>query len=388
MKVLILGAAGIIGRAIARDLVEDVDEIVLGDLDYTAANAVAHQLGSRARALEVDVRQPASLADALSGAAVCVNSVQYYFNLEVMAGCLEAGVPYLDLGGLFHTTRQQLELSQAYAEAGLTAVLGMGSCPGVANVQAAYLAGQLDTVRSLRIYNGSTPAAGDSLAWAYSLDTILDEISQPAMVYENGAFQQKPPLSDEEYYLFPEPIGYAKTHLSLHSEVATLPLSFASKGLQECFFKITFFGFGEPALRKLQFLAEIGLASTEPLQIGDVKVRPRDVLRKVLQSASQAQIERPSPGFKDIATEALGTRDGRELKLRVDTSAWPHADWEMSGGKLLVASPPAIVARWLASGKLRRPGVWAPEQIIPPADFFGELARRGAQTTLTEARSV
>ena len=38
------------------------------------------------------------------GAAVCVNSTQYYFNLDVMRACLKAGVHYLDLGGLFHVT--------------------------------------------------------------------------------------------------------------------------------------------------------------------------------------------------------------------------------------------------------------------------------------------
>ena len=61
------------------------------------------------------------------------------------------------------------------------------------------------------------------------------------------------PLSEEEYYLFREPVGWAKTHLSLHSEVATIPLSLADKGIRECFFKITFFGYSERALRQMQF---------------------------------------------------------------------------------------------------------------------------------------
>ena len=62
-------------------------------------------------------------------------------------------------------------------------------------------------------------------------------ISKPAMVFRDGEFIELPPVSEEEYYLFPEPIGWAKTHLSLHSEVATVPLSLADKGIRECFFK-------------------------------------------------------------------------------------------------------------------------------------------------------
>jgi len=55
----------------------------------------------------------------------------------------------------------------------------------------------------------------------------------------------------------------------------------------------------------------------------------------------------------------------------------------MSGSKLLVASPPAIVARWLARGSLKAPGVHPPEMAVPPKAFFGALAERGAETRVT-----
>lgn len=326
---------------------------------------------------------PHSLASALEGADACINSVQYYFNLQVMQGCLRAGVPYLDLGGLFHTTRKQLELGDEFAAAGVTAVLGLGSCPGVANVQAGYLAAQMDRVESVRIFNGSTIDEGESLSWAYSVETILDEISQDAIVFRDGEFLAVPPLSEEEHYLFPEPIGYAKTHLSLHSEVATIPLSLADKGIQECTFKITFFGYSEAALRKMQFLAELGFARREKIEVDGVRVSPRAVLVAVLKESPAAQIPPRNLGFKDIATEAQGEIAGKSVKLRLDTSAWPHERWGISGGKLLVASPPAIVARWLADRSLNQPRVWAPEQSVDPERFFSELEARGVEHSVT-----
>jgi saccharopine dehydrogenase-like NADP-dependent oxidoreductase len=54
----------------------------------------------------------------------------------------------------------------------------------------------------------------------------------------------------------------------------------------------------------------------------------------------------------------------------------------MSGGKLMVASPPAVVARWLSDGRLDRPGVWAPEQVVDSEAFFAEMAERGVGTSL------
>ncbi len=384
MRIVVLGGAGIIGRAIARDLAEDreVKEIVIADLDLDGARATAAGLGRPgAAAVKADVSDHAALVKLIQGAGAVINSVQYYFNLPVMKACLEARTHYVDLGGLFHTTRRQLELDADFRKAGVLAVLGLGSCPGVANVQARAVADTFDTVESIRIYNGSTPDQGDSLAWAYSIQTIFDEITQPPMVYRDGQFVETGTLGEEELYRFQDPIGVSKVHLSLHSEVATLPLIYASKGIKECFFKISFFGYSEKALRQLQFLAQLGLAGTEPVEVRGLKVKPRDVLIEVLKRAPQIERTR-SLGFKDIATEVRGTRGGRPVAGKVETTAWPHKAWGISGGTMLVASPPAIVARWLAQGRVKAAGVKPPEQVIDAAPFFKELETRGARTTV------
>jgi lysine 6-dehydrogenase len=387
VKIVVLGGAGIIGRSIVRDLAEDraVQEIVVADLDLEGARRLASSVGRPGvTAVKADVSDHAALAGLLRGAGAVVNSVQYYFNLPVMKACLEARVPYVDLGGLFHTTRKQLELDADFRKAGILAVVGLGSCPGIANVQARVLADQFDGVESIRIYNGATPDQGDSLAWAYSIQTIFDEVTEAPMVFRDGQFRESAPLGEEEMYRFQDPIGVSKVHLSLHSEVATLPLTYAAKGIRECFFKISFFGYSEKALRQLQFLAQIGFASADPVETRGVSVRPRDVLIEVLKRAPQ--IERTkSLGFKDIVTEVRGTRAGRPVEGRVETTAWPHKGWGISGGTLLVATPPAIVARWLAQGKVKAAGVKPPEQVIDAPAFFRELEARGARTTVSVA---
>jgi saccharopine dehydrogenase (NAD+, L-lysine-forming) len=387
MRIIVLGGAGIIGRAIGRDLSSDraVTELVLADLDVEAAQKAAASFGRPGvTAVRIDVTDHAALVRLLEGAGAVVNSVQYYFNLPIMEACLDARVPYVDLGGLFHTTRKQLELDDKFQRAGIVAILGLGSCPGIANVQARVLADAFDKVESIRIYNGATPDQGDSLAWAYSIQTIFDEITQPPIVFRDGAFQDTAPLGEEEMYRFQEPIGVAKVHLSLHSEVATLPLTYASKGIRDCFFKISFFGYSEKALRQLQFLAQLGLASSDPVTVRGQSVKPRDVLVEVLKRAPQ--IERTkSLGFKDIVTEVRGERGGRPVSGRVETTCHPHKEWGLSGGTLLVASPPAIVARWLAQGKVKAKGVLPPERAVEAEPFFRALAERGARTTTSVA---
>ncbi len=391
MKITLLGGGGIIGRVIARDLVENprVTQVVLADLDVAAAQAVADGLGSSKVTVErTDVTDTAALSAQLADSGCVINAVQYYFNLAVMEAALASATHYVDLGGLFHTTRKQLELHERFQAAGLTAILGLGSCPGIANVQAAALADRLDTIETLHIYNGATKdRTGDKLNWAYSINTILDEISEPPMIFEDGEFKAVAPVSGEEMFLFKSPIGWEKTHLSLHSEVATLPLVFGDKGLKSCFFKISFFGYSEPALRKLQFLAELGLASRDPITLRDGRqVAPREVVLPVLDRYVKENPVAPdpeNPGFKDIATVADGTIDGRAVQLRIDTTAARKPEWGVSGSTLLVAAPPAILAVWLAAGEVEKTGVLPPEVAVDYKRFFAELAERGASTEIT-----
>ncbi|HET89583.1 MAG TPA: saccharopine dehydrogenase, partial [Chloroflexi bacterium] len=160
MRIVVLGGAGKMGCIAVQDLAGDsrVGEVIIADYDVAQARTVADVIQSdKVHIQQVDATDHASLVGVLQGADVCLNATVYYFNLAVMDACLAAGAHYTDMGGLFHTTRKQLELSDRFAEAGLSAVLGMGSAPGVPNLQARYAADRLDTVEYIRIYDGIKP---------------------------------------------------------------------------------------------------------------------------------------------------------------------------------------------------------------------------------------
>ncbi len=412
MRITLLGAGGLMGRATARDLLEadPTLELVLADIDTAAAQRVADRLrdavtgtADRLSVVRVDAADPASVEPVIRGSGAVINSAQYYFNVPVMQAALAARVPYVDLGGLFHVTRQQLPLAPAFEAAGVTAVIGMGSTPGVTNVQARHAAGLLDRVDAIHIYNGNTPNPDSPSAWGYSIHTILDEVTRHPVVFRDGRLSELEPLAEPERFAFVEPIGELEVHHSLHSELASLPDAFAHLGVREVFFKLNFFGYTPRALRQLKAIADAGFASLEPLAIPDrarpgevAQVRPRDVLIAALErdaaaaaAASRARGEDPDRfvvDHEEVVTVVRGTRDGRPVTVRVDTVAHGRADWALAGGTLLTATPPAIVAAWLASGALRRPGVHAPEAVIEPGLLFDALAARGMPTTTAVER--
>ena len=156
-------------------------QIVVADRDTSSARNL------RVETTYVDVTDPRSVGRALNGAYATIASLQYRFNLEAMNGALEAGSHYIDLGGLFHITRQQLELARSFERRKLMAILGMGSAPGIINVLAVLAARGFDTVREIHCLVGSvdktrfrnTPA----LWFGYSADTLLDEFTKPSAVF-------------------------------------------------------------------------------------------------------------------------------------------------------------------------------------------------------------
>ena len=389
MKIVVLGGAGLMGRIAVKDLAasEGIQQIVIADRDTELAHKVADLLPkgrSKVAIVRTDVTDRAQLVQALRGADAVLNAVHYYFNLEVMRACLEVGAHYTDLGGLFHLTRKQLELHDEFAAAGLTAVLCMGSAPGVPNVQARYAADRLDTVESIRIYDGIFPLTGDDVRFGYAIPTIIDELVMPPMVYRDGEFVEEEPLAGEEDYWFEPPVGLLRCHLSLHSEVATLPVSFKDKGIRECSFKINYWGMSPEAFAKVKLLADLGFAGAEPVEVKGVRVRPRDMLVTLLADyippldAFVQEPADPTHWTKEIVTEIRGTKDGQPQTYRVGTLT--------PIGSLPTGVAPSIATQWLAAGRVPGPGVFAPEVALDPLLFFEALAERGIVTrvSLTE----
>src|SRR5919201_2452270 len=219
MRVVVLGGTGAMGRWTVRDLTESdgVDEVIVAGPDGTRARETAGWAAARAgaigsghvSAMVVDARDPSILRRALARADVVCNCAHHAFNLAVMEACVDTGTHYVDLGGLFHTTRRQLALHDRFAVAGITAVIGMGGSPGTTNLMAAWAAGGLACVHEVHVRVGVAGFApwSEPLPVPFALDTLLDEFSMPAVAYVDGGWAEVPAMSALEEVDFPAPIG-------------------------------------------------------------------------------------------------------------------------------------------------------------------------------------
>ena len=389
MRIVVLGGAGKMGCIAVQTLAGDerVGQVVIADLNLDQAKIVADTINSpKIEIMQVDVNDQEAFLKALDGASACLNATVYYTNLLVMETCLKAGVHYTDMGGLFHITRKQLELHDRFLEAGVSAVLCMGSAPGIPNLQARYAADRLDTIESIRIFDGVKPPAPDDERFSYAVPTIIDELTVEPMVFEDGEFIAKPPLSEFEDYWFTEPLGILPMHLSLHSEVATLPSTFKEKGIQECFFKINYWGMAQNTIERIKVLVDYGFASQEPVDVGGLTVVPRDLMVAMLAGYVPSVTDllappknQPPDWTKEIVTEIKGSKDGKDKTYRIGTLTCK--------GALPTGAAPAIAAIWLAEGRIE-PGVYPPEVCLDPEPFFKELEKFEIITRATVTKNI
>ena len=315
--IVVVGAIGTVGKRVAAFLEEWGAEVARRDFRLEGAE-------------HVDASDPGSLERALEGTNVVVNAADYRLNLEVMRGALAAGVHYVDLGGLFHVTRQQLELDEEFRAAGLTAILGLGSAPGKTNLLASAAARRLgeDPV-SMEIWAATRDpaAANHPFPAPYSVQTLRDELELRPMVVREGELTDVEPLSGEAEREFPEPVGRASGIYTLHSELATLPKTFPT--LREASFRLCL----SPGLLEKLLALEEG--------------------------------ERPEPYTQSEESVAVHLVELAGEGARVEGMTITR------GGSAKSTSEPAARAAFeLTGGRLEAPGVRPPETAIDDPEGF------------------
>jgi len=206
------------------------------------------------------------------------------------------------------------------------------------------------------------------------------------MVFEDGEFKAKEPLTGFEDYWFAPPVGLLPMHLSLHSEVATIPITFKDKGVKECFFKINYWGMAKETVEKVKILADFGFNDEEPIEIDGKPVSPKDVLIAKLGNYVPPIVEflappknQPPDWVKEIVTEVKGTKDGKDVTYRLGTLTVK--------GALPTGVAPAIAAIWLGEGRIE-PGVYPPEVALDPETFFKELEAVDIFTQVTKTNML
>lgn len=380
--VAVVGGGGLVSQCASYDLASDrtIERIIVADIDMEMAKRVAaatnRMSGSRkAEAVQVDVRNTEKASRAVKGADILVNGVQYDFNEQVMSIALRAHAHYLDFGGLYYMTKRQLTHSMAFRRNGLLAVVGMGAEPGLSGIIAAELCAGMDTVETIRIRDAWRDNTRNVPPFfvTWSIQTLMDEYSMKGEVLEGGRIKSYPPLHLSEDYDFPEPVGRTRVYSTRHSEMATFPASFRSKGVKNVNWME-----GGPGFLEQKILADAGFSERKPISVGGSRVSPRAFLAALLKSRGLLGYPKGSrpDSYECLAVDVSGMRGSIQVRERRTCTFPSKPEWGAGAAEYSVGVPGAIAARIMAAG-VEMAGVYPPEVAFNSDQFYPELRKRG-----------
>ena len=366
---IVIGANGMQGRIVSKDLLESGFSVLLAATDdYNLDPLMEYK---KADFAQIDLRKIERVKKVVkrSGADVVINCAVDDYNLIVTKLCLDLGVHYIDLGSVDEDmTYAQFKMSREFEAKKRVAITGMGSTPGINNVMLRYVRPQFDKIHTVHLgfaWNSNMPV----FVPPFSLDAISWEFTEKAKIFENGKFVLRAPEECKINYEYKE-IGKQKTFYTAHVEHFTFHEYLKDSGIKNI---IVCSSFPDHSREAIMSLIELGFTSKEKIDIEGVAVRPLDYSIEVLR-----RIPVPT-GYKEkenIWLKVYGTKDGKEKMVEMDAIAGTLPGWEDSTCNVDTGMPVSITAQMIKNGQISQYGLFAPESVVPPEPFFEELGKR------------
>ncbi|GAA5108271.1 saccharopine dehydrogenase family protein [Haloechinothrix salitolerans] len=357
MKVVIVGGAGAMGRKLVETVVtfEEVSEVAVLDRDVERLGALAEELGPKVKPVGFDALAD-DYAAYLRDARVVVSTLGPFtvFGGRVLSAAIEAGCDYLDINDDWEPTLGVLNLDGRARDAGITALVGMGLSPGISNLLAVRAASELDRVDELYTgwdLAGARTEPGGPRPAAATVH-LVNECTGKVQVLKDGSAELVRPL--ERLALMYPGRGEVEVRTIGHPEAVTLPRVFPN--LRTCVNVMVAPGWWFDGLEAAMARVDTGelTAHEAAVLVEDGFPRPADAPRSVRMPLVWAL--------------AHGERDGKPTRVSAGLERWP--DGLMAGGTCV---PAAMAVRLMLQGKIARPGVVTPEEVVPFAPLMEAL---------------
>jgi saccharopine dehydrogenase (NAD+, L-lysine forming) len=395
VRVLVVGAGGV-GAAFAAIAQRrpTFEHVSLADVSPARAHEVVAKLGEADRfsAERVDASDRGALVKLIEKVRpdAVLNACDPRFNEPIFGAAFDARTTYLDMAmTLSHPHPQrpyeqpgvmlgdvQLARSEQWEQAGLLGLVGIGVEPGLSDIFARYAAEQLfSKVEEVGVRDGADLVVeGYDFAPTFSIWTTIEECLNPPLIWERErGFYTTAPFSEPEVFDFPEGIGRVECVNVEHEEVVLIPRWVQCE-------RVTFkYGLGQEFIDVLRTLHKLGLDSTDPVSVRDVKVSPRDVVAATLPNP--ATLGERMTGRTCAGTWVTGTGTDGEPR---STYLYHIVDNEHTmreyGSQAVVwqtAVNPVVALELLGEGVWKGAGVLGPEA-FPPEPFLQKLAELGS----------
>ena len=396
MRMMLVGA-GAVGESMLKILKwrdpkgEWLSYVLVGDYDLSRAEAVAGLLADdRFSAVQINATDKEQMKSLIREHKIdfVMDAAPPFASNYIFDAAYEAGANYANMGtwsvpmeepayglGIENSytepmTKYNFDRHEQWKEKGQMAVICLGIDPGVVNVFAKYAATHLfDVMTEAHVKAGgnlSVPGADpDAIQFGFNVWTVLDEVMNPNVEYdqEKGGLIVEKAFAGQETFQMPDGVGENTLVKVEHEEVVTFARYLAQYGLKKATFKISL---DDNLITALKVIDHLGLRSLKPVQVGNVKVVPRDVVAAC------------APQPKDIGTEmigemlvgvhCIGEKDGVRKEYFLYQNFDNQASMEQWGSQAVVAQTgfgAALAIELIGRGIWKDTGVFSPEYFDP-----------------------
>lgn len=380
VRFLVLGA-GLQGSACAFDLLERGDgEVVLADRASPELPVYLRpHVGGRLRTLEIDAGDRAAVAAAMAEADAVCCALPYYFNYDMAELAVASGAHFCDLGGNTEIVRRQETLDAAARERGVSVVPDCGLAPGMVNILAAEGIRRFDRVVSVKLFVGGLPRAPEpplNYQVVYSLEGALDYYTTPSWILRDGRPVTVDALSEIEEVEFPEPLGRLEAFHTAGG-ISTMPWTYAGCVERMEYKTLRFPGHAQI----MRAIRDLGLLDLEPVEVGGVRVRPRDLFIAVVDP----RLRRPhSEDLVALKVVVRGLRAGREGEVAFRVLDYADSGRGISAMMRTTGYSLSVTGQVQAAGLIEA-GVRPAYRAMPFDRYVSELRARGIDVVAEES---
>ena len=407
MKKIIVVGVGAQGSTIAKRLDKhpQISEIICADYDHEAAQQLSGTL-KKARAVQLDASDVNNVIQAAQGCDLIVNGLPLEYNLIIMEAALAVNASYFDMAGpmedIGFVESYQMMFSKwhrKFEEKGLTALLGAGSAPGLANVMAREAADQLDSCDTIGIYVYEGLKTKRFTPFWWSPEVAFGDMAYKTFRYENGIHVTDKPFSRPTYMKFKGIDHPVRMVDHEHDEPITMGLMADKvlKGVKNVEFK-----YGGAGVELSEDLYKLGLLSTEPVTVNGKSVVPMDLVLELCPPAPKYPDEIKAIIDEGVITEEAaflvrvdGYKNGKAVRIDAYANAPGLVDAFKKSGltheAFMTGQCASVFVKMMVEDIFNKPGLYVPEQLDKQARsyYFRELGELGVTVdqTMEERRN-
>jgi saccharopine dehydrogenase-like NADP-dependent oxidoreductase len=363
---LVLGADGQIGVLCSRYLLAHGYTVMTADVYRDTITRETREFGDRTIFRYCDHRYTTDIADTIRSAngAVVLDCADDYYADNVFDACLLTSAHHIDFGGDLSGTRRRVARGAQFRAAGLTAVMGCGSVPGIGGAMLGFL-----SRRCAKITRAESGFAWNSnqhdFVPPFFLFVVMYELSEPAQVLRHGQLRSLPSMSLSRTRKF-EGVGRQTVYAVPHPEVWTYKHYYPT--IREATF---WAGFPKHSLEVIKALIAVGLHRNKPIatviDTGDVLIHPCDFITAICKEIKFPDSYEES---ENLWTEVWGRNDGKALHHKMECLVPPIKGYKRYGCNVDTAFPGCVIAEMVRDGEIQTRGVFCTESDALPVDRF------------------